>query len=367
MRLQKFSMQARYHAENFCPRGRTLKGDIPSMNYVLIYGSATAAFLLLAFLLIRREPRRLINGFLLEMSLLYGALTFIYAVIHTKVGSTVAMGFVYLVLFSLCGAGLTLLADGVIVLKHEGFSKTHIQPVFWGLLTLLGAGIWYQDCFGYVSGSEIAVLCTTFMMKLVMYVPLALGGFFLYTPVYKRLKKPLDCPYIVVLGCAIRKDGTVTPLLKSRLDAAIRWYRRGGCHAKLIVSGGQGKNEVVSEAEAMKRYLLSCGIPDEQILKEERSTTTRENLKFSKELMQADGGEARFLIATSDYHVLRASFLAREMKMDAQGVGGRTALYYVPAAAFREYLALIFSHKTVILLYLGYVALTTLLNIYWGL
>ena len=337
------------------------------MNYILIYAVAAAVCVLLAFLSIRQEPRRLINGFLLEMALMYGAMALLYALCLLPFGLYVGYAFVWVILISLLGAGLTLIADGIMVVKQEGRSLTHVQPFFWGFLTLLGGGIWYQYCFGLVSGSEFAVLMTNFLMKLVLYVPLALGGFFLYTPVYLRLKKAKDYPYIVTLGCAIRKDGTVTPLLKGRLDAAVQWDKANGEHAKFIVSGGQGRNEVTSEAEAMKQYLLSCGIPEERIIKEDKSTNTRENLQFSKDLMLKDGGEARFLIATSNYHVLRAVLLAREMHMDAQGIGGKTALYYVPAASFREYLALVLRHKPVMLLYIAYVAAASVLNMYWGL
>ncbi len=169
---------------------------------------------------------------------------------------------------------------------------------------------------------------------------------------------------MIVLGCGIRKDGTVTPLLKGRLDAAIRWYEQGGRQARFIVSGGQGKNEVTSEAAAMKQYLLSQGIPEDKIIEENRSTTTRENLLFSKAVMEKEGRGTQCIIATSDYHVLRAVLLARELKIDAQGIGGKTALYYVPAASLREYLALVMRHKPMIVVYLVYVIGVTIASMF---
>ncbi len=329
---------------------------------LIIHCGATVLFLVLAVLLIRREKRRMINGFLLELSLYHGVLALMYIafVLSSSVGLAVGYTVNYLIMASLIGATLTLLIDGILVIRREGLSLTHVQPVAWSVISFLGSYAWYVYCFSGISGSDMQVTLLVFMMNLVLYVPLALGGFWLYSIVYRHMKKPLDCPYVVVLGCSIRKDGTVTPLLRGRLDAAIRWYEQGGRKAKFIVSGGQGKNEVTSEAEAMKKYLLSQNIPEESIIEENRSTNTRENLLFSVKLMEQENSQ--FMIATSDYHVLRAVLLARELGMNAQGIGGKTARYYVPAASLREYLALVMRHKPVMVLYLMYVILVSIVS-----
>ena len=333
--------------------------DALTINLIL-HCAGTVLFLTLAILLIHQEKRRMINGFLLELSLYHGVLAMMYAGFATSstVGLVVGYTVNYLIMFSLIGATLTLLIDGVLVIRREGLSLTHVQPIAWSVVSFLGCCAWYVYCFTGISGSEMQVTLLVFMMNLVLYVPLALGGFWLYSVAYRYMKKPMDCPYVVVLGCAIRKDGTVTPLLRGRLDAAIRWYEQGGKKAKFIVSGGQGKHEVTSEAEAMKKYLLSQNIPEEDIIEENRSTNTRENLQFSVKLMESE--HSKFMIATSDYHVLRAVLLARELGMDAQGIGGKTAKYYVPAASLREYLALVMRHKPVMVLYLMYVIMVSI-------
>ncbi len=354
-----------YHDENgFFERGFPM--DNLSLN-LLIHALASFLCLVLAQFLIHKEPRRMINGFLLELALYHGAFAVLYIgflIAPETVGMTIGMIFVFFILFSLLGTSLLLMVDGILVLKREGFSLTHLQPIVWSLFILAGDYAWYLNCFSGVSGSVMEVTLQVFMMNIVLYVPLALGGFVLYSFTYRRLKKPTDCPYVIVLGCGIRKDGTVTPLLKGRLDAAIRWYEQGGRQARFIVSGGQGKNEVTSEAAAMKQYLLSQGIPEDKIIEENRSTTTRENLLFSKAIMEKEGRRTQCIIATSDYHVLRAVLLARELKIDAQGIGGKTALYYVPAASLREYLALVMRHKPMIVVYLVYVIGVTIASMF---
>jgi uncharacterized SAM-binding protein YcdF (DUF218 family) len=166
------------------------------------------------------------------------------------------------------------------------------------------------------------------------------------------LPKPKSCDFILVLGCGLKQGETVTKLLASRLDRAIRQYNLGGSKAAFVVSGGKGDNEKVSESYAMKEYLLSKGIPEERIIMEDKSANTFENMKFSKEIMEEIKPDYTCTVVTSNYHVLRAVILAKNMGMDAQGVGGRTALYYLPAGFIREYIAIIFNYKTLVVLYI---------------
>ena len=96
--------------------------------------------------------------------------------------------------------------------------------------------------------------------------------------------------YILILGCQIRKDGTLTPLLKSRVDRAIEFANMQkkikGKDIVFIPSGGKGADELISEAEAMKNYLLEQGISKKNILVEDKSTNTYENMSFSYKLVK---------------------------------------------------------------------------------
>ena len=166
------------------------------------------------------------------------------------------------------------------------------------------------------------------------------------------LKKAVD--YIIVLGSGIRSE-EVPPLLKSRLDKGIEYYEKNPT-AKFVVSGGQGPDEPVAEAFAMKKYLLLQNIPAEAILMEDQSTTTYENMLFSKAIIQADwqkmpsdSKQPSVIFSTNNYHVLRGAMYAHRVGLKAEGVGAPTALYFLPTALIREYIALLVHDKRIVL------------------
>ena len=125
--------------------------------------------------------------------------------------------------------------------------------------------------------------------------------------------------YVIVLGAAVH-GGAPSTTLEHRLDRAIR-YLNDHPTAKVVVSGGQGEGEDISEAACMQRYLRENGIDPERILTEDRSTSTKENLLFSKAVIEADGGDAaRVVIVSSAYHLYRAERTAAALGMEAAGI-----------------------------------------------
>ena len=148
-----------------------------------------------------------------------------------------------------------------------------------------------------------------------------------------HLKLPkLD--YIVVLGAGL--NGTeVTPLLAARIDRALEIYRKIP-GLKLIMSGGKGPDEVIAEGEAMRNYAVKQGIPADDIIVENKSTTTYENILFSHRLMTP---EAKFGIATNSYHVYRALVIAKRQGLKCVGFGAKTRWYFTLNAFMREYIA----------------------------
>ena len=148
-----------------------------------------------------------------------------------------------------------------------------------------------------------------------------------------------DLDYVVVLGAQIYDDGSPSPVLKYRLDAALD-YLQENPRTKCIVSGGQGHNEPYPEADGMARYLHAQGISEERILLERTSTTTRENIANSMELM--DSTDASVGVVTNNFHVYRAMRIARKAGLDnACGIAGGSTLVYLPNNLFRESLGLV--------------------------
>lgn len=115
---------------------------------------------------------------------------------------------------------------------------------------------------------------------------------------------------VIVLGSGIRGE-LLTVGLKNRLDCAVEIYENNP-DTVIVVSGGQGPQEDITEALAMERYLLSRNIPQESIIKEEQATSTYENFIYSKQILDKKFGENySAAYVTNDYHIYRAGALAK--------------------------------------------------------
>ena len=122
----------------------------------------------------------------------------------------------------------------------------------------------------------------------------------------------------------------------------------------IIPSGGQGPDEKISEAAAMKGYLLAHGIPEDRIIPEDRSATTKENLAFSKAIIDAREGGKKTALVSSNYHVYRCLRLAREVGLTCTGIGADVALYFWPGALIREFIAIHAEKKHAVLFIAGW-------------
>ena len=151
---------------------------------------------------------------------------------------------------------------------------------------------------------------------------------------------------IIVLGAGVNGS---TPSLSmcNRLDAALA-YLNANPAATVIVSGGQGPGEDITEAKAMADYLTAHGIDSARIVQEDRSRTTRENLENSFAILRAHGGDPAdgVGIVTSEYHLYRAKRMARSLGADPAGIAAETTLktmrinYFIREAVAAAYMQL---------------------------
>ena len=146
---------------------------------------------------------------------------------------------------------------------------------------------------------------------------------------------------VIVLGAAVHGK-TPSLTLKRRLDKAVEYHAQNP-DAVIVVSGGQGAQEDISEAEAMKIYLIENGVKDDKIIKEENATSTYENFKFSKEILTDKFGEEyTTAFITNEYHILRASLCAKQAGIKtATHIHSSTTLSYIASGVLRECLAVI--------------------------
>lgn len=156
---------------------------------------------------------------------------------------------------------------------------------------------------------------------------------------YRHRKIP-QVQDMIVLGAYLKDGHEVGPILAGRINRAMQVAVDQGCRATIIFTGGQGFDEELPEGLAMKKYAeKTFDYPKGQLLVESRSRNTFQNLTFSKEKLH-DLSQT-ILIATSDYHVLRASFLARRVGLPTQVIGAKTTFRVRWRGRLREYLALL--------------------------
>lgn len=114
---------------------------------------------------------------------------------------------------------------------------------------------------------------------------------------------------VIVLGAAIRGDKVTLPL-KMRLDTAIQYHCKNP-EAVIVVTGGQGFQETVTEAYAMEKYLVEHGVEKNKIIKEEKATSTTENMELSKALLDKYFGENySIVVVTNNFHIFRSTRIA---------------------------------------------------------
>ncbi len=141
-----------------------------------------------------------------------------------------------------------------------------------------------------------------------------------------------DC--VLVLGCRVVGE-TPSRMLTDRLEVALDLLNSEP-QAVCVVSGGKGRDEQLSEAEAMRRYLLDRGISEERIVMEDRAASTAENFRYSAEILRGLGIESNITVVTSDFHQYRAHICAEREGLSVSHRSARTELRALLNNVMRE-------------------------------
>ncbi|MDA3628371.1 YdcF family protein [Saccharopolyspora sp. WRP15-2] len=314
------------------------------MFFFLIAGVLFAIFAV-GFL---RDRRRVHNGVYLFFALMFLAAGLLFTLAKASEWAAVAILMAVVILMPVMVLVLAgfLIANGVTMLRREGRRVANL------LSLAAGVGI-----IGVIVVSGLANYFHVWLLQAIMgaivnvlsYVSFLFVCFLLYSFVYGKFPHKTDVDFIVVLGSGLF-GSRVPPLLASRLDRAREVFdaeRARGRQPLLVTSGGQGPGEDLPEARAMADYLIERGVPAEQILVEDQSRTTDQNLRFSKAIMAAAKPDFRCLVVTNNFHVMRAAGIARTEKVNGQVIGSPTARYYWPSATIREFVAVFLSHKVI--------------------
>lgn len=282
----------------------------------------------------------------------------------TQADAWVLLGVLIVVGVSVVALGVLLVLNGLTVVRREGRSPAHMLSLVLGVAIL-----------GYVVAGVVALLAEqmgVLVYLMLLALPIGWCGYgliayllwsWLYGILTARLGRPVDA--VVVLGAGLR-GSEVTPLLRSRIDRGIQWRTRPsqeGREAVLVMSGGQGPDEDLPEADAMAAHARAQGVAQADILLERASTTTRENLVYSARLLAQRGEVHRVAVVTNSFHAFRAALLMRAIDLPGYAVGSDTAHYYWPTAVLREYVAIMRDNLCLNIVGLGLSTLPLILSL----
>lgn len=151
----------------------------------------------------------------------------------------------------------------------------------------------------------------------------------------RRDNSSYDEDAVIVLGYG-SKNKQIPDMLKNRLDKAVEYHFRNP-DAIIVVSGGKGDKNKLSEAAVMEEYLLSKGIPSGRIIKEDKSRTTVQNFKFSADLLKKKfGSNYSAVIITNVFHIYRSEKYAKAAGMEIKHFGAETVRRDIPWIYIRE-------------------------------
>lgn len=292
------------------------------------------------------DKRKFINAILLFLSVVMLIMSLL---VFTRNNDTLqsifcVIFFIAIPLIMLVIIGL-LFYDSFLLLKKEGKRIKNLLPALFGFALLVGMIISLLTLFTAFDKHHVLTVFMWLVAILCCYFSFIFVALLVYSRLYTMLPKNINSDYIVVLGCGLSQGEKVTPLLRGRIDKAVEIYEKGERHAKLVLSGGQGIDEKISEAQAMANYLIEKGFTKDNLILEKESVNTYENLKNTRDMLDTPEKKNSYIFVTNDYHVFRASIFARKLGMNAQGVGCHTAGYYWPGAFIREYIAILVQHN----------------------
>jgi uncharacterized SAM-binding protein YcdF (DUF218 family) len=270
-------------------------------------------------------------------------------------------GYFLMACFLLIALGLflvpiVLIINGIQLIRKESLSLSHLLSIGLGVIVAIGEIATVAYVF-YLAGNRSWEITDRLVLALAMtvfYFSALILSFVIYSLFLTAMPRIMNFDYIIIHGCALKADGSLTRLLQNRVDKAIEVYNKCPDKPVIIASGGQGADEKVSEAQAMRDYLLLKGIPYEKIIMEDQSTTTRENLLHCRKIIEEKGQSGRIALVSSNYHVYRCLRLARDIGLRCTGIGAPVALYYWPTALIREFIAIFVTRSFLIWSMLGY-------------
>ncbi len=193
--------------------------------------------------------------------------------------------------------------------------------------------------FRIMERGKIADIIYKLMIVALCYFIITFSALCISTVVYSFIPPTSNHDAVVVLGAGLNNGDQLSRTLKARLDKTLAIYDNSG--KPIIVSGGQGSDELISEAEAMKNYLVENGIDEDLIYMEDKSTSTKQNFLYSEDILdELFEDNYNVLYVSSNFHIFRSFIYMRRADVYGSGVGCNTPWYMMPRDLLREYMAI---------------------------
>ena len=257
--------------------------------------------------------------------------------------------FAFLVLPFILGLAVYSVITNIFLIKKEGLKPQNTLGIVFGIVALLCT---FASQIIYVLINQLELSNNLYYLKKFVDISINAGITYLYCIIIATLycnimagkhNPNYDKDFVIILGCKIRKDGKLTPLLKGRVDRAIEFGKlqkeKTNKDIIYIPSGGKGTDETIAEATAIKNYLLEKGIKNKNIIIEDKSVNTKENMVFSKEKIDKINKDGKIIFSTTNYHVFRSGVIAEDAGIDCEGIGSKTKWYFYSNAVIREFVA----------------------------
>ena len=294
--------------------------------------------IILTLVLIKKDKTRFTNGIILELAIML-LISAIYMLIYNaNFIASIQFVFIDIMKYVTYFIAILFIYNGIYnTINPKRIRKNNVTD----LLSLL-AGIALIMINILIIGKE--QILYKLINIILIYIDIMFIGYILNSIIYKISTKRVEPDVIIILGAGLVDGIKPSRTLLKRLEKAIEIYNLNN-NSYIIPSGGQGLDEKISEAEAMKRYLVEKGIDKEKIILEDKSRNTYENLKFSREKIENLKMEKspKIVFISSDFHIYRAANYAKRVNIKADGIGGKTLYHYYPAALIREFAAIFVS------------------------
>lgn len=220
------------------------------------------------------------------------------------------------------------------------FNAGSLAGTFLFLCIALGCG--YEKHLSALCASVPWIRCACRIAQLgcILFAAVSMiTGVFMYRECH-RTPDPAKEQTVIVLGCGLEGNRPSRSLLY-RLQAAEQWLKEHP-DAPVIVSGGQGSDEIMSEAQCMAGWLKNHGIDESRIYQEDRSSSTYENLAFSRAILEENSLPEDILLVTNDFHIYRACMIARRQGYTCTGLPAKTTPWLFPASVLREVFGILY-------------------------